>query len=203
MKRFLKLIIPAIVLLFAVASCATSKRVEQTTHQIRADTTHVEEAKQVKTQTVIDTTRTEQGKVTITEIVFETAPCSPVDTTAADKGQPPIRARPDTPVTSVDLPGIGHINGNVKSIRQTVIESNNEIKGQSTESNEQKESKCNANATRVEENNTHKEQPAPDPNRWRYISFIIAAALVVLLYLKRVPILEWVKRILSGLRRIF
>lgn len=203
MKRFLKTIIPAIVFIIALASCATTKKVEATTHQIRADTTHVEEHKELATTTTIDTTRTEQGKVTITEIVFETSPCAAPDTTTADKGQLPIRARPETPVASVDLPGIGLVQGNIKSIRQTVIENNVEVKGQSTDSNKQKESKSNANATRTEENNTVKEQPAPDPNRWKYISFIIAAALIVLLYLKRVPILEWVKRILSGLRRIF
>lgn len=94
-------------------------------------------------------------------------------------------------------------SSNIKSIRQTVLESDNETKGESKESEKQEESKCNANVSVAEENNHRVEQPAPDPKRWRYYFYLAAVGVVVLLYLKRVPIINWIKIILSGLRRIF
>ncbi|MCH5216151.1 MAG: hypothetical protein J1F10_04355, partial [Muribaculaceae bacterium] len=55
----------------------------------------------------------------------------------------------------------------------------------------------------IRENHDVISQPAPDPKRWRYIFYILAIGGVILLYLKRTPILDWLRRILSGLRHIF
>ncbi|WP_289300850.1 hypothetical protein, partial [uncultured Muribaculum sp.] len=60
-----------------------------------------------------------------------------------------------------------------------------------------------ANAIRENSNIQIKESPAPDPNRWRYAFYVSLLFVAVLLYLKRVPILNWIKKILAGLRRIF
>lgn len=206
MKRVLFFFVVALML----ASCASTRKIQETTNAVSVDSVSVKETAKRESEKVVDTTRTEHGKVVITEIIFDTTPAA---SPATDK--PDARASPDTvasdkpaptrntPTATVNIPGFGQVSGNIKSIRQTVIESDNETKGESKESKKQEESKCNANVSVAEETNNRVEQPAPDPKRWRYIFYIVAVGAVALLYLKRVPILNWIKRILSGLRRIF
>lgn len=205
MKRVFFFIVVALML----ASCASTRKIQESTAAVTVDSASVKETATHESEKVIDTTRTEHGKVVITEIIFDTAPAP---SQATDK--PDARASPGTsasdkpaptqaPAATVNISGFGQVSGNIKSIRQTVIESDNETKGESKESEKQEESKCNANVSVAEENNQRVEQPAPDPKRWRYYFYLAAVGVVVLLYLKRVPILNWIKRILSGLRRIF
>lgn len=206
MKRVFFFIVVALML----ASCASTRKIQETTASVSVDSTSIKETARHESEKVVDTTRTEHGKVVITEIIFDT---SPAPSPATDK--PDARASPDkvasdkpapettTPSASVNIPGFGQVSGNIKSIRQTVIESDNETKGESKESRKQEESKCNANVSVAEENNHRVEEPAPDPKRWQYYLYLAAVGVVVLLYLKRVPIINWTKRILSGLRRIF
>lgn len=204
MKRVLFFFVVALML----ASCASTRKIQETTASVSVDSVSVKETAKHESEKVVDTTRTEHGKVVITEIIFDTTPApSPAtdpdaraspDTSASDKP-----ATTQTPAATVNIPGFGQVSGNIKSIRQTVLESDNETKGESKESEKQEESKCNANVSVAEENNQRVEQPAPDPKRWRYYFYLAAVGVVVLLYLKRVPIINWIKRILSGLRRIF
>lgn len=204
MKRVFFFIVVALML----ASCASTRKIQETTTSVSVDSVSVKETAKHESEKVVDTTRTEHGKVVITEIIFDTTPApSPAtdpdtraspDTSASDKS-----ATTQTPAATVNIPGFGQVSGNIKSIRQTVLESDNETKGESKESEKQEESKCNANVSVAEENNHRVEQPAPDPKRWRYYFYLAAVGVVVLLYLKRVPIINWIKRILSGLRRIF
>ena len=206
MKHVITLL--GLMLVLALTSCATTRKLEQSTIEERVENTSTQEESVEKTVTVVDTTRTEHGKVTITEIVFDTTTPAPAvesenDSPKSDHGKTTTENKPTPPAASVSLPGIGNINGNIKSIRQTVIESDVEQKGESKDSKEQKESKCNASAIQDNAQSNTKSAPAPDPQRWRYIFYILAIGVVMLLYLKRVPILDWLKRILSGLRRIF
>lgn len=205
MKRVFFFIVVALML----ASCASTRKIQETTTSVSVDSVSVKETAKHESEKVVDTTRTEHGKVVITEIIFDTTPApSPAtdnpdasaspDTSASDKP-----ATTNTPAATVNIPGFGQVSGNIKSIRQTVLESDNETKGESKESEKQEESKCNANVSVAEENIQRVEQPAPDPKRWRYYFYLAAVGVVVLLYLKRVPIINWIKRILSGLRRIF
>ena len=204
MKRVFFFIVVALML----ASCASTRKIQETTASVSVDSTSVKETANHESEKVVDTTRTEHGKVVITEIIFDTTPApSPAtdpdaraspDTSASDKP-----ATTQTPAATVNIPGFGQVSGNIKSIRQTVLESDNETKGKSKESERQEESIRNANVSVAEENNQRVEQPAPDPKRWRYYFYLAAIGILVLLYLKRVPIINWIKRILSGLRRIF
>lgn len=206
MKHVITLL--GLMLVLALTSCATTRKLEQSTVDERVENTSTQEEAVEKTVTVVDTTRTEHGKVTITEIVFDTTPADPMvepekDSSKSDHGKTTTKSKPTPPAASVSLPGIGDIKGNIKSIKQTVIESDVEQKGESKDSKEQKETKCNASAIQENAQSNTKSEPTPDPQRWRYIFYILAIGVVMLLYLKRVPILDWLKRISSGLRRIF
>ena len=200
MKRVFLFI--AIVLM--LVSCASTRKI-QDSHTVSVDSVGSQETTKRDFEKVVDTTRTEHGKVVITEIIFDTTPESPATEKPDARASPEEKPAPKrtTPTASVNIPGGGQVSGNIKSIRQTVIESDNETKGLSKESEKQEESKCNANVSVAEENNQRVSEPAPDPKRWRYFFYIAILGLIALLYLKRVPILNWIKRILAGLRRIF
>lgn len=114
----------------------------------------------------------------------------------------PCQPKANKPTAKATLENVGKFTG-VKSIKQTVIESNVEEKGESRETEKQEQCKSEANAIREDSDIQIKEAPAPDPYRWRYAFYASLLFVAVLLYLKRAPILNWIKKILAGLRRIF
>ena len=192
MKRFI-----AMVAAFALlVSCGTTRKIQESRQVSYIDSMAVQEVKKKDLSTFIDTTRLEQGKITITEIVFE---CPvPFDTLMRN-----VDVAPESyPTTKATLDNVGKFTG-VKSIKQTVIESNVEERGQSHETEKQEQCKSEANAIREESDIQVKEAPTPDPYRWRYAFYISLLFVAVLLYLKRAPILNWIKKILAGIRRIF
>ena len=201
------------VLIVLLASCgATRKTTKINTAQL--DSLQVEKAVSEQTQKVVDTTRTEHGKITITEIEFfppeieqpQPEPDKPKkkdkpkdsDTKVADEPKP-TQPKPNA---SVDLDNIGKVQGTVKSIKQTVIESDVEEKGKSEESSESNESESAATVTKTTESTDKNQEPTPDPYRWRYIFGIALLGVALLLYLKRTPIVDWIRKILSGILKI-
>lgn len=192
-----------IVILLLIVSCGTTRKAVESTQSVVTDSAATtQEIKNVTNKTV-DTTRTEYGKITITEIEFfpviPDAPPIADDVRVVDTA----KSTPARPSANIDLQDIGKINGAVKSIKQTVIESEIEAKGESKEASDQEQSKSNANVSRQETESQKLQEPTPDPYRWRYVFYIGLLVVAILLYLKRVPIINWVKKILSGLRKIF
>ena len=116
--------------------------------------------------------------------------------------KPYVCTEANKPTTKATLANVGEFAG-VRSIKQTVIESNVEKKGESKETEKQEQCTSKANAIREDSNIQIKEAPAPDPYRWRYAFYASLLFVAVLLYLKRAPILNGIKKILAGLRRIF
>lgn len=199
----MKKIITFIALLVMLASCGATKKAIKTT-ETQLDSLTVAKAVSEQTEKVVDTTRTEHGKVTITEIEFfppteieqpQPEPDKPKDSDnkVADE---PKKTQPTT-TASVDLANVGKVQGAVKSIKQTVIESDVEEKGKSEESSESNETESAATVTKTTESTDKNQEPTPDPYRWRYIFFI-----ALLLYLKRTPIVNWIRKILSGILKI-
>lgn len=204
----MKKIITFIALLVMLASCGATKKAIKTT-ETQLDSLTVAKAVSEQTEKVVDTTRTEHGKVTITEIEFfppteieqpQPEPNKPKDSDnkVADE---PKKTQPTT-TASVDLANVGKVQGAVKSIKQTVIESNVEEKGKSEESSESNETESAATVTKTTESTDKNQEPTPDPYRWRYIFFIALLGVALLLYLKRTPIVNWIRKILSGILKI-
>ena len=132
----------ALVWAFALlVSCGTARKIQQTKQEVRIDSTAIAKEANAKTDKFVDTTRTQHGKVTITEIEFyPPLPDDAVDTTGvADSSKPEKASSPlrDNPA-NVNLQDVGNIKGAVKSIKQTVIESDVEEKGESKESSEKR-----------------------------------------------------------------
>ena len=197
-----------IALLVVLASCGATKKAIKTTE------THIDSltfAKVVSGQTkrMVDTTHTEHGKVTITEIEFfqpteikqpqqEHNKPKDSDSNILNKLK---KTRPTT-TASVDLSNVGKVQGAVKSIKQTVIESDVEEKGKSEESSESNENESAATVTKTTESTHKNQEPTPDPYRWRYIFFIALLGVALLLYLKRTPIVNWIRNIISVFLKI-
>lgn len=183
-----------------MSGCGASRRVSRQTFDACRDSTHIETVAATSKETFTDTTKTESGKVTITEVTFAPGGVADLADTAGN-GKPPI---PDAP-TEVVLPGGGIIkgNGSIQSIKQTIIESQVEQKGESRETEEREESgTATSIAADVHESSGEKAVEVPKPNRLKYAFYILALAVCVLMYMKRVPILNKIRSILSGLRKI-
>ena len=204
----MKKIITFIALLVMLASCGATKKAIKTT-ETHLDSLTVAKVVSEQTEKVVDTTRTEHGKVTITEIEFfppteieqpQPEPTKPKDSDNKVADEP--KKTPPTTTASVDLANVGKVQGAVKSIKQTVIESDVEEKGKSEESSESNETESAATVTKTTESTDKNQEPTPDPYRWRYIFFIALLGVALLLYLKRTPIVNWIRKILSGILKI-
>ena len=204
----MKKIITFIALLVMLASCGATKKAIKTT-ETQLDSLTVAKVVSEQTEKVVDTTRTEHGKVTITEIEFfppteieqpQPEPDKPKDSDNKVADEP--KKTPPTTTASVDLANVGKVQGAVKSIKQTVIESDVEEKGKSEESSESNETESAATVTKTTESTDKNQEPTPDPYRWRYIFFIALLGVALLLYLKRTPIVNWIRKILSGILKI-
>lgn len=148
------------------------------------------ESQSAKLNKVVDTTKTDNGKITFTEIEF----------------YPPSGDTITIPVVNVDGVNIVNVasikNAAIKSIKQTIIETNVEQKGKSNESSE---TQGNQEQTMILSNEQELQEsivPVSDPYKWRYIFGIVAILAIGLLYLKRTPIFNWIRKILSNIRRI-
>lgn len=202
-----KIILPLLFCFFMV-SCASTRKSVHTSCTSVTNTESSENSNQ-KTESVVDTTKTESGKITITEIEFYPPTNDLTDgedtvnnITTSDETK--VKNSKATNVGDIYLPNVGSIkNAAIKSIKQTTIESELEQKGESKETNESDKSKSESIISKTSQFGVEEITPAPDPYRWRYIFYILLVVSIWLLYLKRVPILNWIKTILSGIRRIF
>lgn len=179
-----------------VTGCGTSCRLSKCKIESVRDSSHVETSKTYKTETFTDTSKTESGKVTITEIEFF-PPASGGDSLG--------NHAPVIPATDINLLDIGNVAnaGAVKSIRQTVIESETVQKGESRKAEESEESKKGTSvAVKTDESVVEKVIEAPKPNRVKYVFYLALLAVVVLAYFKRVPILNAIRKILAGVRKL-
>jgi len=185
-----------LILCFLMVACATTKK----STQIKETANTVAQKSELGKNNIekfIDTTKTEKGKITITE--FEFYPPAASDAQINDKASPI-----ETNVSSLNLHNVDNIgNAAIKSIKQTTIEMDSQKKGESKESvfttNEKKEV-LTANTERSVEIEA---TPVSDPMRWRYIFYILLSVVMAFLYLKRAPVMNWIKIILSGIRRFF
>lgn len=179
-----------------MAACATTKKSTQIKETANMAAQKSESAT-TNFEKLIDTTKTDKGKITITEIEFY--PPAASDAQPGDKASPP-----GTNVSGLNLSNVGNIgNAAIKSIKQTTIETDSEKKGESKESSSATNVKNEAVSANTEKAAKVDVTPVPDPMRWRYIFYILLLAAMAFLYLKRVPVLNWIKTILSGIRRIF
>lgn len=174
-----------------MVSCASTRKSVQTSCTTDTSIDKVD-SQTMKTEKAIDTTKTEDGKITITEIEFF-----------------PNVNKSDTIKSAINVGGlnianVGSIkNAAIKSIKQTTIEKKSEQKGKSNESSESEKIQSTIVATKSNQTSQIQTSPAPDPYRWRYIFYILVLVGIAMLYLKRVPFLNWIKKILAGIRRIF
>ena len=201
----MKKIITFIALLVLLASCGATKKAIKTT-ETQLDSLTVAKVVSEQTEKVVDTTRIEHGKVTITEIEF--FPPTEIEQPQPELDKPKKKDKPKDSDNKVadepkktQPPTMASVEGAVKSIKQTVIESDVEEKGESKESSESKETES-ATVTKARESTDKQQEPTPDPYRWRYIFFIALLGVAVLLYLKRTPIVNWIRKILSEILKI-
>lgn len=175
-------------------SCGSSRKyVETDTH--KRDSSEVTERMAEKTVVVMDTTMTAQGTVTVTEVEFF----------PPDAGDSLKTANECSIGISADATALKSSGQRVKRIRQTVISSAVEKKGVVDCRDSSEIVKAERAVSVSSEAIKEEETSVPAPNPWRRICLVVLSAVVVaaVLYLKRIPVLDWIRKILSALRKIF
>lgn len=198
MKKVIAIIL-GLALLTLLTSCGAAKKATKA-KEVQLDSVAVAKVMTERTEKVVDTTRTEHGKVTITEIEFYPPTATEPQGKHANRKDSSTKASSVTkPMANVELNGIGKMQGMVKSIRQTVIQSDVRENGESKEANESDNSENSATLSRQETSMDKQQAPTPDPYRWRHIFYTALVFVAILLYLKRTPIINWIKKILAGI----
>ena len=174
-----------LILLIALVSCRATRNMESQSDISNVDSVAASSARIEREQRAIDTTRTETGKVTITEITFF-APDTATDT---------------PPMADVRLPTFGNVKGAIKGIKQTIIEKGVEQSGKSNESKESEETQENAELSKQQNHIQKQEATKTSSFNWRW-ACIAVIALALVLYWKRMPVLDWIRKILAGIRKI-
>ena len=166
------------------AACSSTKRVVDVSVS-KVDSVSIATTTAVQVERLIDTTTNESGRVVITEIEFSQSDTSDVIAS--------LSIRDGTL-------NIGAIRGKpIKFIKQTTIEHEDERKGESKEKRDGKEQKQSASLQKENVKQTKQVAPAPDPYKWRYIFYLSLVLLTGILYFKRMPIINWIKKMLCGL----
>lgn len=183
MKRFL-----IIALCLLLASCVTSKKSAETSSVHTADTTASSYQAHTSTEVFVSESTDENTTVVVTEITFYEQPQAVSDSTASNT----------TGVFTITTNGeiTGSASG-IKSIKQTTIVS------QSSQNSEIQESHV-ADTTATEyqgsvadiEEVTHTEKKTNSTRST--IIFMASLFAVCLLYLKRKPIVDFIKKIMIG-----
>nr|DAK21598.1 MAG TPA: hypothetical protein [Caudoviricetes sp.] len=167
-----------------VASCSLKKKSVDTS-VVKVDSTAVTTSSRAKVERLVDTTTTTTGRIVVTEVEFAT------DSTAGAIESIVFGA------SGVEVAGI--TGRPIRSIKQQVFESVHERKGESQEREEGEESKQSASVQREVSRMSKVLAPAPDPYRWRYIFSLALIGCGVAIYVKRAPVIGWLRRMLSGL----
>ena len=198
MKKVIAIVL-GLALLTLLTSCGATKKATKA-KEVQLDSVAVAKVMTERTEKVVDTTRTEHGKVTITEIEFYPPTATEPQGKLANRKYSSTKASSVTkPMANVELNGIGKMQGMVKSIQQTVIQSDVRENGESKEANESDNSENSATLSRQETSMDKQQAPTPDPYRWRHIFYTALVFVAILLYLKRTPIVNWIKKILAGI----
>lgn len=174
-----------LLLALLLSACASTKK-SLDTSTIKVDSLGHQAVREVKVERLTDTTKTTSGRLVITEIEFFTLDSSlgSIESLSINAG-------------NVD---VSSISGKpIRSIRQQTFESITEKKGEDKESREDKEQQKAVSVQKESIKQTKQLSTAPDPYRWRYIFYLSLVVLTGILYLKRMPIINWIKKMLCGL----
>jgi hypothetical protein len=176
----------------SLVSCSVLKKSSQTSES-EYKVSDVNESNSSKYESIIDTTVTDKGEITIIKIEF--FPPSE-NTENFDRSQPGNAA-------GVNLTNIGNFdNAAIKSIEQTTMKRETEQKRESKESSSTDAVKQEAVVSNSEKTAKGEQEPVISPIKWKRGLYIALVGLLILLLLKRVPILNWLKKILSSIRKI-
>lgn len=171
-----------------LSACSSSKKSTEVS-TVKVDSVATKATKGVKAEGIIDTTTTSTGKVVFTEIEFfsQDSSSGALGGLSIDDGK-------------IYLSSV--LGAPIRAIRQKSYESTTEKKGESRETHEGIEERQSALLQREATKKESHVSPAPDPYRWRYIFYFSLVILSGALYIKRAPIVDWLRKMLRGLVKL-
>ena len=180
MMRFIAFLLVVIALL----SCSSKKKSITTSLVIDTSTQQREERFDF-TDRFVDTTKVKYTSSIVTEIEFYKA-----DSSLGNIERLFIDG-------TINLSGI--CGTSIKSIKQTKFDEHSKSNGSSGERKRSSETKQDS-STRREDGHQHNQvSVSTDLHKWRYLFYILLIALAYILYLERMPIINWIRKVLCGL----
>lgn len=169
MKR--KLIFPFLILAFLVSGCGTPAKIASTTNTQESWTRTIESAANYEIQASVDTSKHDVTEITLTRREY----------------YPPQSGEGES-CDSVKAGRSEGSAGRIKSEEIVTIRTERERKGISQEAARSDTTTIARDSTQISVASTYDSEPAKDPQRFRYIFYIIVAvaviALAVFLYFK-------------------
>lgn len=98
---------------------------------------------------------------------------------------------------SINLSGIR--GASIKSIKQIKLDEHSKSNGSSRESKRSSETKQALSTRREHAHQNNQVSVSTESYKWRYIFYILLIALAYVLYLERMPIINWIRKVLCGL----
>lgn len=173
-----------LLVVIALLSCSSKKKSITTSLVIDTSTQQREERFDF-TDRFVDTTKVKYTSSIVTEIEFYKA-----DSSLGNIERLFIDG-------TINLSGI--CGTSIKSIKQTKFDEHSKSNGSSGERKRSSETKQDS-STRREDGHQHNQvSVSTDLHKWRYLFYILLIALAYILYLERMPIINWIRKVLCGL----
>lgn len=182
-----------------LSACASSKKASYNNKvETSTDSLSVADIMVKRSFVEIDTSKVSDWGMTITEIEYFPPSCNDALVSNPDANAMQVQSKCNASASSNKHPSGS--TGSVKRWKQTTFGARMEKKGESKQA-ELSDSTKQATNNRRSDKTTIKEQTKTKFNvNWWIVSAIFAS--IVLLYLKRVPIMNTIRKILTAIRRI-
>lgn len=186
-------------LALVLSACASSKKAS---YNNKVETTTDEDSvadNVVKRSIVdIDTSKVSEWGMTITEIEYFPPSCNDANASISDANAMQVQSKCNASASSNKHPSVA--TGSVKRWKQTTIGARMEQKGETKQTELSDSTKQATNKRRSDKTFTKEQTKTTFNVNWWIVSAIFAS--IILLYLKRVPIMNTIRKILTAIRRI-
>lgn len=180
MMRFIAFLLVVIALL----SCSSKKK-SLTTSLVIDSSAQQREERFNSTDRLVDTAKVKYTSSIITEIEFYKADSSLGNIE---------RLLIDGPINLFGIRG-----ASIKSIKQIKLDEYSKSNGSGRERKRSSETKQALSTRREHAHQRSQVSVSTDLHKWRYLFYILLIALAYVLYLERMPIINWIRKVLCGL----
>lgn len=185
-------------LALVLSACASSKKASYNKVETSTDSSSVADNVVKRSFVDIDTSKVSEWGMTITEIEYFPPSCNDANASISDANAMQVQSKCNASASSNKHPSVA--TGSVKRWKQTTIGARMEQKGETKQTELSDSTKQATNKRRSDKTFTKEQTKTTFNVNWWIVSAIFAS--IILLCLKRVPIKNTIRKILTAIRRI-